>query len=59
MYLAFRQACTNDKYYDKTAHAQTGPHVSIWREPARALTRMRKQTFSMVLKYHKDDKSRY
>ena len=24
-----------------------------------ALTRMRKQTFSMVLKYHKDDKSRY
>ena len=29
MYLAFRQACTNDKYYDKTAHAQTDPHVSI------------------------------
>ena len=27
--------------------------------PARALTRMRKQTFSMFLKYHKDDKSRY
>ena len=58
MYLAFRQSCTNDKYYDKTAHAQTDPHVSIlagiciWREPARALTRMRKQTFSMVLKYH-------
>ena len=34
MYLAFRQACTNDKYYDKTAHAQTDPHVSIWRESA-------------------------
>ena len=34
MYLAFRQACANDKYYDKTAHAQTGPHVCIWRESA-------------------------
>ena len=22
----------NDKYYDKTAHAQTGPHVCNWRE---------------------------
>ena len=30
----FRQSCTNDKYYDKTAHAQTDPHVSIWRESA-------------------------
>ena len=69
MYLAFRQTCTNDEYYDKTAHAQTDPHVSIWRESAFggnlhlagtcALTRMRKQTFSMVLKYHKDDKNRY
>ena len=34
MYLAFSQACTNDKYYDKTAHAQTDPHVSIWRQSA-------------------------
>ena len=34
MYFAFRQACTNDRYYDKTAHAQTDPHVSIWRESA-------------------------
>ena len=34
MYLAFRQACTNDKYCDKTAHAQTDPHVRIWRESA-------------------------
>ena len=34
IYLAFRQACTNDKYYDTTAHAQTDPHVSIWRESA-------------------------
>ena len=32
MYLAFRKACTNDKYYDKTA--QTDPHMSIWRESA-------------------------
>ena len=31
MYFAFRQACTNDKCYDKTAHAQTGPH---WWETA-------------------------
>ena len=34
MYLTFRQACTNVKYYDKTAHAQTGPHVCSWRESA-------------------------
>ena len=34
MYLAFRQTCTNDEYCDKTAHAQTDPHVSIWRESA-------------------------
>ena len=66
MYLAFRQACTNDKYCDKTAHAQTDPHVCIWRElhlagicacfDARAQQtfssmRVRKQTFSTVLKY--------
>ena len=50
MYLAFRQACTNDKYYDKTVHAQTDPHVCIWRESAGA-SRMQKQTFSVVLKY--------
>ena len=64
MYLAFRQSCTNDKYYDKTAHAQTDRRYPFGGNlylagPARALTRMRKQTFSMVLKYHKDDKSRY
>ena len=48
----------NDIYYDKTLHPQTDPHMCIWREPVLALTRMRKQTFSMVLKScKKDDKS--
>ena len=53
MYLAFSQACTNDKYYDKTAHAQTGPHVCIWRESARALTCVRSKLFLKYM-YHKE-----